>query len=363
MTNDQTGSQQTFREDIIKTFDPNGPGIKGNLFGLPFTPENAQLVVIPIPWEVTVTYHTGTSSGPAAILNASPQIDHGFRDIPDAWKLGASLLPLDENLKGESTRLRLLASKHIEGLQRGKKITEDDPVLIKINEACENLNIFVRSTAKKLLRKGKMVALIGGDHSTSLGLIRALADRYDTFGILQIDAHADLRKAYEGFTYSHASAMFNALKTPSVERLVQVGIRDYCDEELAYIQNAGGKVKTFFDQDIKRSLYGGKTWDNICDQIIKELPSFVYISFDIDGLDPKLCPNTGTPVPGGFEFDQIIYLIRKLVLAGKRIIGFDLVEIATSPNSDWDANVGARLLYNLVNWTGVSNGKLKCVNR
>jgi agmatinase len=357
-----TGNQPTFREDIIKAFDPNGPGVIGNLFGLPFTPENAQLVIIPVPWEVTVSYHTGTLDGPAAILKASSQIDHGLRDIPDAWKLGVSLQPVDENLKEESLRLRQLASKHIEGLECGKQISEDDPIVVKINEACENLNIFIKSSAKKLLRKGKMVGLLGGDHSTSLGFIRALAERHDDFGILQIDAHADLRKAYEGFTYSHASAMFNALKTPGVERLVQVGIRDYCEEELNVIQNAGGRVKTFFDQDIKRSLYAGKTWDHICDLIIKELPAFVYISFDIDGLDPKLCPHTGTPVPGGFEFEQAIYLIRKLVAAGKRIIGFDLVEVAPGAN-DWDANVGARLLYQLANWMAVSNGKLKAVIR
>jgi agmatinase len=336
--------------------------VNGNLFGLPFSPDNAQLVIIPVPWEVTVSYHTGTAHAPEAILKASSQIDHGFRDIPEAWKLGVSLLPLTDNLKDESSKLRQLAAKHIQNIESGKNMPDDDPVLVRINEGCETLNIFIKSTAKKLLRRGKMVALLGGDHSISLGLIRALAERHDSFGILQIDAHADLRKSYEGFAYSHASVMYNALKINAVERLIQVGIRDFCDEELNVIQQSGGRVKTFFDQDIKRSLYQGKTWDNICDQIIKELPALVYISFDIDGLDPKLCPHTGTPVPGGFEFDHVTYLIRKLVLAGKRIIGFDLAEVSPG-NDDWDANVGARLLYYLANWMGASNGKLKIAGR
>jgi agmatinase len=358
----ETDKEPQFREDIIKTFDASAPGVSGNLFGLPFSPDNAQLVIIPVPWEVTVSYHTGTARAPQAIVKASSQIDHGFRDIPEAWKLGVALLALTDDIKDESSKLRQLATKHIKNIEGGKIIPEDDPVLLRINEGCENLNIFIKSTAKKLLRKGKMVALLGGDHSISLGFIRALAERHDSFGILQIDAHADLRKSYEGFAYSHASVMYNALKISSVERLVQIGIRDFCDEELNVIQQSAGRVKTFFDQDIKRSLYQGKTWDAICDQIIKELPSLVYISFDIDGLDPKLCPHTGTPVPGGFEFDQITYLMRKLVLSGKRIIGFDLVEVAPGTN-DWDANVGARLLYQLVNWMGVSNGKLKVAGR
>ncbi len=346
------------REKIIHAFDANGAGVNGNLFGLPFSPEDAELIIVPIPWEVTVSYHTGTAKAPEAILKASSQVDLAMKDVGDAWKLGISMLPVPLPLFAESTRLRQLSLKHITTLESGKKIAVDDPILIKINDDCENLNIYVKSTTQKLIKEGKMVALLGGDHSCPLGFIRALADYHDTFGILQFDAHADLRKAYEGFTYSHASIMYNALKIPAVQRLVQIGIRDYCDEELHLIERSEGRVKTFFDQDIKASLYDGKTWDNICDQVIKELPQHVYISFDIDGLDPKLCPNTGTPVPGGFEFEQAIHLIRKLVKAGKRIIGFDLNEVAPGKD-DWDANVGARLLYQLCNWMAVSRGKLK----
>lgn len=344
------------KEEIIHTFDPNSPGISGNLFGLPFTPDTAELVIVPVPWEVTVSYHTGTAKAPNAILEASSQIDLFVKDIPDAWKLGISMLPVPENLLQESTKLRALSSQWIEQFSSGK-VVENDPILASINEASENLNIYVKSITQRLIKEGKLVGLLGGDHSTPLGFLRALSERYDRFGILQIDAHADLRKAYEGFTYSHASIMYNALKIPAVNRLVQVGIRDYCEEEMDVIKRSMGRVVTFFDEDIKAWQYQGNTWEEICDQIIQQLPGLVYISFDIDGLDPKLAPSTGTPVAGGFEFQQVAYLIKKLVKANKRIIGFDLNEVAPG-QTDWDANVGARMLWHLCNWTAVSNKKL-----
>jgi agmatinase len=345
------------KDEIIQQFDPNGPGANGNLFGLPFTPETSEVIVIPVPWEVTVSYHSGTAKGPEAILSASSQVDLSIKEIPDAWKLGISILPIPYSLHEESSKLRELAVKHIDALESGEKIQPGNPMVSNINEACENLNIYVKSTAQKYLKEKKMVGLLGGDHSTPLGMFRALAEHYDRFGILQIDAHLDLRKAYEGFTYSHASIMYNALKLPGVARIVQVGIRDYCDEELQVIDRAMGRVVTFFDQDIKDQMFEGKSWSAICDQIINQLPQFVYISFDIDGLNPKLCPNTGTPVAGGLEYEQVIYLLKKVVKSGKKIIAFDLNEVAPGEN-DWDANVGARLLYQLCNWMAVSQSKL-----
>ena len=348
----------TSKEEVIQSFDPNAPGTADNLFGLPFTVDHAEVVIVPVPWEVTVSYNTGTANGPQAVLEASAQVDLFVRDIPDAWKLGVAMQPIPQNLAEESNKLRELSSQYIESLEDGAEINPADPVLAKINEASENLNIYVKSTTQRFLKEGKLVGLIGGDHSTPLGFIRALSERYERFGILQIDAHADLRKAYEGFTYSHASIMYNALKIPAVNRLVQVGIRDFCEEEVNVIDRSMGRVVTFFDEDIKASQYNGKSWDSICDQIIQQLPDLVYISFDIDGLDPKLCPNTGTPVAGGFEFHQIAYLIKKVVKANKKIIGFDLNEVAPG-ESEWDANVGARMLYHLCNWMAVSNKKLK----
>lgn len=340
-----------------ENFNPSGPGIPGQLFGLPFTPENAELVIIPAPWEVTVSYHSGTVRGPQAIVDASSQIDLAIKDIPDAWKLGISILPFPHTLYEENEKLREWASHHIG--TASEKNQPGDPALKKINEACENLNIYIKSTTQKLLKEGKMVALLGGDHSTPLGFLRALSEKYESFAILQFDAHADLRKAYQGFTYSHASIMYNALKISTVSRLVQVGVRDYCDEELAVMSRAMGRVITWFDDDIKAQLYEGKTWSDVCNRIIGDLPENVYISFDIDGLDPGLCPNTGTPVAGGLAFEQATYFLKKLATSGRKIIAFDLSEVSPGP-TDWDANVGARLLYQLCNWMAVSQGKFEC---
>ncbi len=346
------------KEDSIAQFDPNAPATSVNLFGLPFSPENAEIIVIPVPWEVTVSYKDGTAKAPDAILKASTQVDLFVKDIPDAWKLGISMLPVPQNLYDENRKLRTLAVQHIQSLSEGSATT-DNPVLDKINEASENLNIYIKNTTLKQMKEGKLVGLLGGDHSTPLGFLRALSERYDRFAVLQIDAHADLRKAYEGFTHSHASIMYNALKLPAVAKIVQVGIRDYCEEEVMVMKRAAGRVVTFFDEDIKAHQYEGKSWDAICNAIIKELPELIYISFDIDGLDPKLCPHTGTPVAGGFQFHEAQYLIKKLVKSGKRIIGFDLNEVAPADGDEWDANVGARLLYALCNWMAVSQGKLK----
>ncbi len=347
------------KEEIQNQFDPNAPSVKGKIFGMPYTPEEAELVLIPVPWEATVSYRTGTAKAPEAILNASSQIDLYANDINEVWKIGIAMLPPSVDIFNENEKIRALAKKHIDALENGVLESDRDTLMVaKVNEACENLNIFVKNSCLRYLREGKLVGLVGGDHSTPMGLIRALAEKYDRFGILQIDAHADLRKAYEGFTYSHASIMYNALKLPAVARLVQVGIRDLCEEESAVINRSMGRVKTFFDADIKQNEFKGGQWHTICESIIKELPANVYISFDIDGLDPKLCPNTGTPVPGGLEFQQIAYLLKALAKSGKKIIGFDLNEVAPG-NDDWDAIVGSRVLWELSKWCGVSNGLLK----
>jgi agmatinase len=151
--------------------------------------------------------------------------------------------------------------------------------------------------------------------------------------------------------------MYNALKTASVSKLVSVGLRDVCEAEMEVVFNSNDRITPFFDHQIKAKLFEGGNWSTICDEIIAELPQKVYVSFDIDGLDPKLCPNTGTPVPGGLSFEQAVYLLRKLVESERTIIGFDLCEVNPS-ESTLDANVGARILYHLGNLTGASNGRM-----
>jgi agmatinase len=151
--------------------------------------------------------------------------------------------------------------------------------------------------------------------------------------------------------------MYNALEEiPKVTKLVQTGTRDFSSGELDYINNSNGRVVTYFDKELKERGYEGESWSQIVEEIIANLPQKVYLSFDIDGLDPKLCPNTGTPVPGGFETQQVYYLLRKITESGRQLIGFDLNEVGTSSN-EWDENVGARVLFKLCNLLIASNDK------
>jgi agmatinase len=213
----------------------------------------------------------------------------------------------------------------------------------------------VYEQTKDLLAQDKLVVLLGGDHSTPLGFYKALAEKFDDFGILQIDAHCDLRKSYMGLKYSHASIMYNALEEiEQLKKVVQVGVRDFCDDEFNYMVGSNERIITYFDKDIKERQYEGQTWKVIAEEIVNHLPQNVYISFDIDGLDPKLCPHTGTPVQGGFETEQVFYLFKKIIQSGRKLIGVDLVEVGVS-RSEWDENVGARCLFKLCNLLMASN--------
>src|SRR6202008_3590964 len=242
-----------------------------NIYGLPFTTDEAEVVIVPVPWEVTVSYSAGTALGPQSIFNASFQVDLFDPLIPDAWKIGVAMEPVSDDIASRSESLRRKAEQYIQLLEEGEAPESNEDMAAirdKINAECLKLNTWVKTKGLEHLNKNKIVALLGGDHSTPLGLMQALAEKHSSFAILQIDAHADLRDAYEGFEFSHASIMFNALKIKQVEKLVQVGIRDYCEEELNLITNSNGRVKTFFDRDIKYAQYNGDSWDRICNRII-----------------------------------------------------------------------------------------------
>lgn len=343
----------------LSNFDPNSVGNpENNVFGLPFTEDDARLIIIPIPWEVTVSYNAGTARAPEHIFNSSIQVDLYDADVKDGWKQGFYMRPYDKKVLMKSDYLRKEAELYINYISHGE-IVADNKFMCKslkeINEGSEFLNNWVFERSKELMDQGKLVALLGGDHSTPLGFFKAIAEKHGEFGMLQIDAHCDLRKGYEGFKYSHASIMYNALEEiPQLKKLVQVGIRDYCSEEVDYINAANGRVVTYFDKDIKERQYEGQTWKQIVDEMINHLPEKVYISFDIDGLDPKLCPHTGTPVQGGFETDQVFYIFKKIIQSGRKFVGFDLNEVGVS-HDEWDENVGARCLFKMCNLLVASN--------
>ena len=343
----------------LSQFDPNIAGNpNNNVFGLPFTEEESIVVIVPIPWEVTVSFGSGTARSAEQIMKASLQVDLFDPDVPDGWKEGFYMKETDRKVLLKSDYLRKEAELYIDYISKGEEV-EDNQFMCKtlkeVNEGGHFLNNWVYQQTKALLDRGKLVGLLGGDHSTPLGFYKAIAEKHGDFGILQIDAHCDLRVAYEGFVYSHASIMYNALKeVPQLEKLVQVGIRDYSEGEYQFIKDHSDRVQTYFDRDIRVRQYEGETFKAITEEIISQLPDKVYISFDIDGLDPKLCPNTGTPVQGGFETEQVFYLFDKLRQSGKQLIGFDLCEVSTSENG-WDANVGARILFKLCNLLVANN--------
>jgi agmatinase len=337
----------------LSQFDPNGISIpNNNIFGLPFTEEDAALVIIPVPWEVTVSSKGGTARSPEHILDASLQVDLYDSEYKNSWKKGVFMSPVDKKLLLKNDYLRKEAELYLNFIKSGEKLETNKfmtKTLKEVNEGCKMMNEWVYTKSKDLLAKGKKVGILGGDHSTALGYIKALSETYESFGILQLDAHCDLRKSYEGLTFSHGSIMYNTLDSvPQISKLVQVGIRDYCEAEWDYICNSNFKVVTYFERELKERIFEGQTWQVIADEIVSQLPDYIYISYDVDGLDPKLCPHTGTPVPGGLDMEQLNYIFKKIILSGKKIIGFDLSETGISPDG-WDENVGARILFKLSN--------------
>jgi len=349
------------KQEIIQNFDPSQPGLADqSIYGLPFSADQSEIIIIPVPWEVTVSYGAGASQGPEAILNASFQVDLHHQEFPDLWKLGMYLDLNEQTTKWaeDSVKYKAMAQAIIEALESGEVI-ENIPALKsdldKINLVCQNLKDELKSRVLHWTNKGKKVVLLGGDHSTPLGYYEALATQHDNFGILHLDAHMDMRIAYEGFTYSHASIMYNALQIPQISKIVQVGIRDFCKQEVETVLEQGTRVLVHTDMDLKAENFKGITWEQQCDTIINALPQKVTISFDIDALYSWYCPNTGTPVPGGISFEQAAYLLSKLADSGKEIIGFDLVEVAPG-DDDWDGNVGARMLYHMCGVLAKNNG-------
>ncbi len=335
-------------------YDPDAVGCaNGNLFSLPHRYEEAAIVVLPVPWDVTTSYGDGTSRGPEAILKASAQLDLSDPYFHQSiWEYGVYMIPRDPAWLEKNDRLRQLARNCISWQEQypGQAYPEREAAMLReVNLGSEQLHHSTREEVEKALSDGKLVGLIGGEHSIAYGLLQAIDAKGSEFGILQIDAHADLRNAYEGFRFSHASIFHNALQLSSVIRLTQVGLRDYAPGEWRVIQT-DGRIQAFTSASLREQQFRGKSWHELCNEIVSTLPDQVYVSFDIDGLSPDLCPNTGTPVPGGLSFSEALYLLQQLAHSGKRIVGFDLSEVAPGKAEDeWDGNVGARMLFHLCN--------------
>ena len=325
------------------------------LFGTECLYDAARLVFLPVPWDATTSYGQGAALGPDAILEASQQVDLFDSEVLRPYETGLYLAPAPVGIADRNQRARLKV-EHVRGISPTSKSVDREDCIQEINEWGAWVNNLVYEQTLRIYESLKNVAVVGGDHSVSYGAIKACAERTKGMGILHFDAHCDLRNAYEGFQWSHASILRNVMDgIPGIQKLVQVGVRDFCEEEWDYARKHQDRIGLFTDSYLKGQLYSGSTWAKLCAQMIESLPPLVWISFDVDGLDPKLCPSTGTPVPGGLEFSQAMYLIKNLVESGRKIVGFDLVEVAPG-TGEWDANVGARLLYKLAGWMGASQG-------
>lgn len=342
-------------------FDPNAPAQPGSgIFGLPHTEEEALVVLVPVPWEATTSYGGGAAEGPRAIFDASMQVDLFDLDVDRPYQHGIHMREIPSDVRAWNVAGKAAAEKIIEHGGAG-----DDPQLRRALEAVNALSLkvnkHVEDEVNDLIGKKKVIGVVGGDHAVPWGAIRAMARHEKQLGVLHFDAHSDTRRAYEGFEHSHASIMYNVLEdVPEVTKLVQVGIRDVCEAEIDYCKKQGDRVSVFFDRDLSRRKMEGEAFAKIAREIVAQLPDRVWVSFDIDGLDPRYCPHTGTPVPGGLEFAEAIAVLRELARSGKRIVGFDLNEVAPNladESDEWDGNVGARLLYKMIGFTLASQGK------
>lgn len=336
----------------LSEFDPDAPGaLNEGLFGLPHPLEQALVHVIPVPWEATTSYGRGTARAPERVVEASKQVDLYDAQTGDPWRKGIALVPPDPrvaawNEAACADALPIVAAG-------GAHTPELQERLARVNALSEQVNGWVYDRTREAFARRAIPAILGGDHSVSFGAIRAAVERHPGLGILHVDAHADLREAYEGFTWSHASIFYNVHeRIPGLGKLVQVGIRDFGQAEARRIE-AWRDVTTYTDHELAWELGSGEPFTRIAARIVRPLPKKVWVSFDIDGLDPSLCPATGTPVPGGLSWREALLLLQTLA-EEHEIVGFDLVEVG---DAEWDANVGARLLYKLAGWAVTTHAR------
>jgi agmatinase len=340
----------------VGEFDPGAPATGGGLFGLGDSVEDARVVVIPVPWDATTSYHSGAHAAPAAVLAASRQVDLFDAQTGRPYEAGIAMAEASPDVVAWNAEARRLAEPII---ARGG--AEGDPRLLRdldvVNRLGARVNDVVHAEASRVLARGGIPFVLGGDHAAPFGAIRAYAERHPGLGILHVDAHFDLRRAYEGFEWSHASIFHNVLeRLPGVAKVVHVGIRDFSEAERDLSRASRGRSVAYLEAPMRERLDAGEPWRTIADEIAGALPPIVYVSFDVDGLDPVLCPGTGTPVPGGLSFHEATSLFAAIVRSGRRIVGGDLTEVAPREGDhEWNANVGARLLYKMIGFTLLSD--------
>ena len=295
-------------------------GTKDNFLGLDRKNsyfETSKIIVVPAPYERTVSYGKGTKRGPAAILHASHFVEFYDEELDRelCFEIGiATLAPLNFGKNRDAQAIKLL-----------------------------------HNTIHNLLQNDKFVVTLGGEHTISQALIAAHLEKYSDLSVLQIDAHSDLRNTYQGTKFSHASVMARVREFLDPTRIVQVGIRAQSIEEAQCIRESG--INTFYAHTIKDGNYTG-CWD---DSVLPKLTNHVYITFDVDGLDPSIMPSTGTPEPNGLQWMETVQLLRK-VGHQKTIVGFDVVELAPVRGLSHPDLTAAKLAYKIMNYALMRHG-------
>ncbi len=297
-----------------KTFRVQGTA--SNFLALPKASssfDNSRIVVLPAPYEHSVSYGEGTRLGPEAIIRASHYVEF-----------------YDEEFRRELCFRSGIAT--LSPIRFGKRVNRSALDLLEASVA-------------ELLDRGKFVVTLGGEHTISLAPVAAHLRRYPDLSVLQFDAHSDLRDSYQDNKFSHACVMSRIVELVKPNRIVQVGIRAQCAEEAEFIE--AHKVNTFYAHQIRGSSYftGSGGWKR---EVIDRLTDHVYVTFDVDGLDPSIMPSTGTPEPNGLQWSETIELLR-MVGEHKSIVGCDVVELSPRKDLSFPDLTAAKLTYKLMN--------------
>ncbi len=268
--------------------------------------ETSKVVLIRVPYDETSTWQKGADRGPEAFLQASENMElYDIETNTEVYKHGVYLSDyVSENASPE----KMVEAVHLE--------------------------------VKKYINKNKFVTIFGGEHSISIGTIRAFNECFNNLTVLHIDAHADLRKEYQGSKYNHACALYEANENTN---LIQVGIRSM-DVSETYVMN---KDKVFFAHDMAENEY----W---MEDVLDQLTGNVFITFDLDALDPSIMPSTGTPEPGGLFYYETLTFLKK-VFAEKNVVGFDMVELCPNPQEKSSDFLAAKLYYKMLSYKFSSN--------
>ena len=262
--------------------------------------ESAKAVVLPIPYDLTVTHEAGTRNGPSAIINVSRQIE-----------------TYDDDLKFDPSSIGIATLPEMDQVASGP----------------EDMQKVIYDAAKQILNDGKYMLTLGGEHSITAALAKAHKEHHGELSVVQIDAHADLRDSYQGSKYSHACVMARVAEMTS---FISIGVRSFCgcENEAKYESNI------IRPRDLRKDF-------GIIQKSLAKLSENIYLTVDLDGLDPSIMPSVGTPEPGGLWWDEILGILDTIV-ASKKIVGADVVELSPRPGLTYADSTAARLAYKII---------------